>query len=206
MHTKHSTIIGIAGGSCSGKTTLAQQLFQSFEPDTACLIFQDSYYIDQSHKFKEDGGEVNFDHPSAIEFSLLIEHLKALKSGQAVQVPNYDFVTHTRKIERQHFPHKPVVIVDGTLLFAIKDLRPCLDFKFFVEASEKLRLERRKERDVTERGRSLSGILRQFENHVKPMHDQFVEPSKAFADQIIPGDRPFDEVILQIRRRFESKL
>ncbi len=186
--SKSAYILGIAGGSCSGKTTFGVELKKLLGDDVAALIYQDSYYIDQSHKFKEDGGEVNFDHPSALDFELLARHLRSLKNMEAVEVPIYDFVRHKRKLETEHLKARPLIIVDGTLILNQPQVRELLDYSIFLEASEKIRFERRKKRDTQERGRELDGVIKQFTNHVKPMHDTYVEPSKTFASQIFSGE------------------
>lgn len=180
-------ILGVSGGSCSGKTTLARALTELLGAERCALIYQDSYYIDQSHRFREDGGEVNFDHPDSLEFSLLAKHLDELRGGRSVEVPIYDFVTHTRSGRTQTLASRPVVIVDGTLILSQPAVRERLDASVFVEADEELRFSRRKERDTRERGRALEGVVKQFRNHVKPMHDLFVEPSKGFASERLPG-------------------
>ncbi|MBS1985708.1 MAG: uridine kinase [Bdellovibrionales bacterium] len=195
-------IIGISGGSCSGKTTLAQQWLQFLGPSRCGLVFQDSYYIDQSHRFKEDGGEVNFDHPDSLEFSLLATHLQALRAGESVAIPIYDFVTHKRVPQTQRQEPHAVILVDGTLILSQPSVRACLDGSVFVDASEELRFTRRKTRDVRERGRDIEGVIRQFQNHVKPMHDLFVEPSRQFATQVYPGDTRDNAQFLELLRRF----
>lgn len=182
---KKPLIVGICGGSCSGKTTLAKQLQKAFGgPEQCGLIFQDSYYFDQSSKFKGDGENVNFDHPSSLDFKHMAEHLKALKEGHSVELPIYDFVTHKRKNESLKLDPKPVILVDGTLILSQLEIRSLLDVSIFLDVEEHIRLERRKKRDVTERGRELNGVIKQFQNHVKPMHDEFVQPSANFATRI----------------------
>jgi uridine kinase len=176
-------IIGISGGSGSGKTTLARELFHHFggQPHAA-ILSQDSYYIDQSSRFVEDGGtEVNFDHPESIEFSLMAEHLQLLKAGQSIEVPQYDFVTHTRRPETQTLSANRIILVDGTLLLSQPLIRAELDESVFIAVDEAIRFERRLHRDVNERGRKPEGVLNQFLKQVKPMHDQFVDPSKEHA-------------------------
>jgi uridine kinase len=178
-------LVGICGGSCSGKTTLGKQLLTAFGgPEKCGLIFQDSYYIDQSSKFNEDGGAVNFDHPSSLDFSLMATHLKALKAGKSVELPIYDYVTHRRKPETQKLDPKKVILIDGTLILSQPEVRSLLDVSIFLDVDEEIRLARRKKRDVSERGRDLNGVIKQFQNHVKPMHDEFVQPSASFATRI----------------------
>ncbi len=177
-------IIGIAGGSGSGKTTLAKKICQQFGFDQCAILSQDHYYHDQSKKFDGDGGSVNFDHPSSLDFDLLAQHLEQLKKGQPIEVPVYDFVTHSRKPISEKMNPVPVVVVDGTLLFSQPQILNKVDHKLFVDVPENVRFERRLRRDVEERGRTPEGVKKQFLAQVKPMHDQYVEPSKKFADHL----------------------
>lgn len=197
-------IIGIAGGSGSGKTYFAKALKEELnKKKQICeIIYQDSYYIDQSAKFDFDGGSVNFDHPSSLDFDLLAEHLLLLKAGQAVEVPIYDFVTHSRKRETDKVSPLPIILVDGILIFSPSNLRELFDERVFFETPESLRFQRRLERDVVERGRKEEGVRQQFARQVKPMHDQFVEPTKLFADTIVRDVGEFDSILKQ----FISKL
>ncbi len=183
-------MIGVAGGSGSGKTTLAKELlkFCSEKNLKAQILRQDSYYIDQSDKFDKDGGAVNFDHPDSLEFSLLVEHLKELKQGKSISIPIYDFATHTRARHCEIMAPSPIIIVDGILIFSQPGIVEELDLKIFVDASEENRYQRRLNRDVKERGRTEEGVRDQFFNQVKPMHDEFVEPSKGLADVVIDNN------------------
>jgi uridine kinase len=194
-------VVGISGGSGSGKTTFARQLnarlCEIHGEKFSAILAQDHYYIDQSAKFRGDGDpSVNFDHPSAIDFPLIAKHLQALKQGRAVEVPIYDFATHTRAPDTNPFPCVSIVIVDGMLLLSQAVVLPLLDYRIFVTAPEKIRYERRLERDVRERGRTPEGVEKQFRAQVKPMHDQFIEPSQTQADEIISGTSPFELVML----------
>jgi uridine kinase len=201
MNHSSVLIIGVSGGSGSGKTTFARMLHekicQKLGPSTCAILSQDSYYIDQSAKFKGDGS-INFDHPSSIDFPLLAEHLKMLKDGKSIQVPNYDFVTHTRSPETNPFAVLPVVILDGMLIFSQENIRSLLDYSIFIDAPENVRFERRLHRDVRDRGRTPEGVRIQYEAQVKPMHDQFIEPSKAFASQVVSSMHKFDQPIHEI--------
>ncbi len=190
--TQAITIIGISGGSGSGKTTFAKSLQRLLGDSRSVILAQDSYYIDQSAHFKGDGENVNFDHPSALDFPLLAEHLALLKVGHPIQVPIYDFATHTRKKEHTPLEPHPVVILDGTLILSQEIIRPHLSASIFIETSETVRYDRRFKRDLVERGRLPDGIKKQFDRQVKPMHDQFVEPSKVHATEIISGERSFE--------------
>lgn len=191
-------IIGVAGGSGSGKTTFAR-LLQTHMGDHFCgMLSQDSYYKDQSQNFDKDGGKVNFDHPDSIEFSLLETHLKSLKSGEDILVPRYDFTTHRRLVEATYFPCRPVIIVDGILLLTQSEIRDQLDFSFFIETEEDLRFQRRLHRDVRERGRTPEGVKEQFYSQVKPMHDLFVQPTREQASRVISGEKSFGPIIQEI--------
>ncbi len=178
-------IIGIAGGTGSGKTTLAHKIQEALS-EHSILISQDFYYKDLSHLSDEGRANVNFDHPDSLDFSLLREHIHELKAGRSVQCPEYDFVTHTRKKSTRPFDSARVIIVEGILLFAMPELRNQFDWKIFIDTDDDVRLLRRIERDMNERGRDFDSIKRQYLKTVKPMHDAFVEPSKQHADIIVP--------------------
>lgn len=193
-------IVGIAGGSGSGKTYLARALSDHFKDD-CCIISQDSYYIDQSDKFDHDGGAVNFDHPSAIDFNLLASHLEDLSACKEVQVPIYDFATHKRLKETILQRPKRIILVDGILIFSQKVCVDCFSMKIFVETSEELRFQRRLRRDVEERGRTPDGVRAQFFSQVKPMHDQFVEPSKVVADYVLKESDLFSDFLEKIIKK-----
>lgn len=179
------TIIGVAGGSCSGKTTLIRKTQQLIGDKLSTTLFQDSYYIDQSDKFDRDGGAVNFDHPNAIDFTLLAQHLALLKQGQAIDVPVYDFATHKRQVKTTRLEPKRIVFVDGILILSQPPVVEQLDHSFFVDCDEVTRLDRRLERDTRERGRTRDGILAQFKSQVAPMHREFVQPSQIVAQHVL---------------------
>lgn len=195
MSAYNVTVVGVSGGSGSGKTTFVEFLKAELGEKNCSLIFQDSYYKDQSKHFDRDGGSVNFDHPDSIEFSLLANHLKQLKSGSEVDVPIYDFKTHSRSINSTKVAAKKIILVDGILIFTCPEIRQLVDHKIFVQTSENARYYRRLHRDVKERGRTPEGVKEQFFNQVKPMHDLFVEPAKNYCDEIISGEQSFDEII-----------
>ncbi len=180
-------IIGIAGGSGSGKTFFAQALHKKLGKECSLLIYQDNFYKDQSSKFDFDGGSVNFDHPESIDFNLLAKQLCLLKDNKSVEIPMYEFSTHTRKEETVKTEPKKVIIVDGILLLSQSNMREIFDISVFVETPEEIRFQRRLQRDITERGRTREGVINQFEKQVKPMHDKFVEPSKIHADHVNSG-------------------
>ena len=179
-----SFILGVAGGSGSGKTYFAQELKLALG-EHATIVYQDNFYIDQSHRFDHDGGSVNFDHPESLDLKLLAHCLSELKSGLPSKIPIYDFKTHTRKDEKLHLEPTAIVIVDGILIFHPDYLRDQFDEMVFFDTPETLRFERRLSRDVTERGRTPEGVEAKFLKQVKPMHDQFVDPSKNHAHVVI---------------------
>lgn len=200
-----TTIIGVSGGSGSGKTTFSRLLHEAFcarfGADHCAILAQDHYYIDQSAKFKGDGDPtVNFDHPHAIDFALIETHLKQLKAGKSVDVPIYDFTTHSRALNTNLFTSRRVVIVDGMLLLSQAILLPLFDYRIFIDTPEKVRYERRLRRDVRERGRTPEGVEKQFKAQVKPMHDEFIEPSKDSADEVVSGLIPFYEAIERLTK------
>lgn len=180
-------IIGVSGGSGSGKTFFANALHKNIGTDNSFILLQDDYYKDQSAQFDCDGGKVNFDHPDSLDFDLLAEHLKKLKRGESIDIPQYEFKTHTRSSETKKQLAKKVVILDGILILSQPKIRCLLDDSIFVETSEEIRYQRRLIRDTTERGRTQEGVEAQFYKQVKPMHDLFVEPSKEFASFISSG-------------------
>lgn len=193
-------LLGVAGGSGSGKTYFARALQAALGDEVCTIVYQDNYYIDQSKKFDHDGGAVNFDHPSSLDFELLGKQLGLLKQGQTVDIPIYDFVTHTRKSETLRVEPKAVIIVDGILIFHADQVRPHFDEMIYFDTPESLRFERRLERDVKERGREPEGVHAQFFKQVKPMHDQFVEPSKVHAGHVVCEAGEYEEVLARFIR------
>jgi uridine kinase len=179
-------IIGVAGGSGSGKTTVINHIVSTIGEENLVCIQHDSYYRNLKHLTFEERSRQNFDHPSSLETELMIRHLKALKEGYQVEVPIYDFTKHIRKDESTLIEPKKIILVDGILIFSEKDLRKLLDIKLFVDTDDDIRLLRRIRRDILERERSLENVLNQYEKYVRPMHLEFVEPSKRYADIIIP--------------------
>jgi uridine kinase len=178
-------LIGIAGGSGSGKTTFARALAARLPREHCALLFQDSYYIDQSARFDHDGGAVNFDHPDALDFPLLAAHLRELKAGRGIHVPLYDFATHTRLQTTVPQPARRIVLVDGILILTKRKLRDLMDIKVYVDTDADVRFIRRLQRDMHERGRSLDSIIRQYYDTVRPMHHEFLEPTRQYADLIV---------------------
>ena len=181
-----SVALGVAGGTGSGKTTVADAILDAVGRDRIASLAQDSYYRDVDWQSDEDLLNYNFDHPRALDSELLVAHLRSLKAGEAIEVPVYDFVTHRRTAETVRVKAKPVILLEGILLFVEPQLRQLLDFKIFVDTDSDVRLIRRIRRDIRERGRTLEDVMRQYLETVRPMHLEFVEPSKRWADVIVP--------------------
>lgn len=178
-------IIGVAGGSGSGKTYFARELQRILGDKVCSILYQDNYYIDQSHRFDGDGGSVNFDHPSSLDFDLLAKGLADLKTGKRIDVPIYEFATHKRLKTNLVCEPKKIILVDGILILDSSVVRAELDEAVFFDTPEELRFQRRLDRDVHERGRTPEGVKKQFDLQVRPMHDQFVQPSKVHAQTIV---------------------
>jgi len=181
-----SFIIGIAGGTGSGKTTVVRKVIESLPKGEVAIIPQDSYYKDNSHLPLEERQEMNFDHPASLEFKLLVEHIKKLKEGKPIEQPIYSYLTCTRSEETIAVDAKKVIIVEGILILQNAQLRDLMDVKVYVDADNDDRLMRVIQRDLVERGRSVNKVLERYEKTVKPMHLQFIEPTKRYADVIIP--------------------
>ncbi|NBC84746.1 MAG: uridine kinase [Bacteroidetes bacterium] len=179
-------IIGIAGGSGSGKTTVLRRIIEAFGSDEIAVLDHDAYYQDLSDHPPEERERFNFDHPDALETGLMREHLDELVEGETIQKPIYDFTTHSRKEKTETVEPRPVVIIEGILVLAEPELEEAMDIKIYVDTADDIRLMRRIRRDIQERGRAIDGVLRQYERTVRPMHIEFVEPSKRKADIIIP--------------------
>ncbi len=199
-------IIGIAGGTGSGKTTVVDQIVAELPVDEVCVISQDSYYHDTSHLSYEERTEINFDHPKAIDFDLLVNHLKELRKGNSFEQPVYSFVEHNRKRETVTTFPKKVIIVEGILILAHPDIREMFDIKIFVHADSDERLIRRLKRDIASRGRDLEEVLNRYQTTLKPMHQQFIEPTKEFADIIIPTNKYNTVAVDVIRSIIHQKI
>lgn len=190
--------IGVTGGSCAGKSTFARRLRDALGLKYCNILSQDSYYRDQSAHFDHDGGAINFDDPGSIDFDLLRKHLLKLQRGEPIDVPIYDFATHRRLRETvQMFPAE-IILLEGALILTQPDIVPLLTESIFLDADESVRLDRRIKRDTVERGRTRKGILEQFCKHVKPMHDRFVEPSKALATYRVFDEQTAEETIVEL--------
>ncbi|SMO56636.1 uridine kinase [Fodinibius sediminis] len=179
-------IIGVAGGSGSGKTTVVRHLIDTIGGDCILLLQHDSYYRDLKHLPFEERTRQNFDHPSSLETELMIRHIKALKEGYQIEIPIYDFTKHVRKDETRIAEPRDIILIDGILIFSEEELREQMDIKLYVDTDDDIRLLRRIQRDILERDRRLEHVLKQYEKYVRPMHLEFVEPSKRYADIIIP--------------------
>ena len=196
--------IGVGGGTGSGKTTLCRKLAQFLGPERVLILSQDHYYRDAGHLPAEQRALRNFDRPEALDFELLVRHLKQLQSGREIARPMYDFRRHVRLEAAEPAPPRPVILVEGTLVLAAEELVGCFDLKLFVDADPDIRFIRRLRRDMRERGRSVDSIVRQYLDTVRPMHLRFVEPARRQADRVISGvegiEQQLAEVGEQIRR------
>ena len=181
-----SFVIGVAGGSGSGKTTVVRRIVDSLGPEHVTLLQHDRYYRDRNDLRLEERAALNYDHPNSLETDLLVSHVQALKRGHPVQVPAYDFTRHARLAETETFQPRRALIVEGILVFTDAALRDLMDIKVFVDTDSDTRFIRRLQRDVAERGRTMESVIDQYQGTVKPMHLEFVEPSKRYADVIVP--------------------
>ena len=192
-------IIGIAGGTGSGKTTVVHQIMNELPHTEVGVISQDSYYKETHNLSYDERALINFDHPRSIDFELLEKHLKALKAGEAIDQPVYSFIQHNRTDDTVSTHPRKVMIVEGILILTNPELRELFDIKIYVHADSDERLVRRLKRDISERGRDIDEVLTRYQNTLKPMHEQFIEPSKAFADIIIPNDK-YNTVAIDVVR------
>ena len=199
-------VIGIAGGSGSGKTTVLNHIIEEFGSDPIAILDHDAYYRDLAHLSPEKRARFNFDHPDALETSLMREHLDRLIEGEPIEKPVYDFTTHTRREETETVEPRPVIIIEGILVLAESALEERMDIKIYVDAADDIRLMRRIRRDMQERDRSIEGILRQYERTVRPMHLEFVEPSKREADIVIPRGGHNEVAIQMVMSRIQELL
>jgi uridine kinase len=201
-------IIGIAGGSGSGKTTVVRRLRASLGDDQVSVLEHDRYYRDRSDLRLEERASLNYDHPDSLETDLLVEHVKQLRTGQGVAAPQYDFARHNRLDARDAIAPRAAIIVEGILIFADAPLRALMDVKVFVDADDDTRFIRRLQRDISERGRTVQSVIDQYLGTVKPMHLEFVEPSKRYADIIVPQGGHNDvaiEMLLTLARGLVSR-
>ena len=199
-------IIGIAGGTGSGKTTVVDQIMHELPTDEVAIISQDSYYKQTDHLTYEERTKINFDHPNSIDFDLLVSHLGKLRKGEAIEQPVYSFITHNRTKDTIITHPRKVMIVEGILVFTHKELRDLFDIKIYVHADSDERLIRRIRRDIATRGRDVEEVLDRYQKTLKPMHEQFIEPTKAYADIIIPNDRYNTVAVDIVRTVISNKL
>ncbi|AUS87614.1 uridine kinase [Lysinibacillus sp. HST-98] len=208
MAVKRPVVIGIAGGSCSGKTSVTRAIYDVFREHSVVVIEQDFYYKDQSHLTFEERLGTNYDHPLAFDNDLLIEHIKKLLVRQPIEKPVYDYVQHTRAEEVIHVEPVDVIILEGILVLEDADLRDLMDIKLFVDTDSDLRIIRRIMRDIKERGRTTDSVIEQYLSAVRPMHNLFIEPTKRYADIIIPegGDNEvaIDLMVTKIKTILET--
>ena len=199
-------IIGIAGGTGCGKTTVVEQIIAQLPVDEVCVISQDSYYKDTSELSYQERVKINFDHPNSIDFDLLLQHLKALRDGASFEQPVYSFVEHNRTGETITTHPKKVVIVEGILILTQPEIRAMFDVNVFVHADSDERLIRRLKRDISERGRNIDEVLTRYQTTLKPMHQEFIEPTKEFADIIIPTNKHNTVAVDLIRTIISERL
>lgn len=186
MNSKSAIIIGIAGASASGKSLLANTIVNELGSDQVVVISEDSYYKDHSHMPFDERAKINYDHPDSIDHELLLEHLSLLQKGESVDVPIYNHAMHLRDSKTREIGQHAIIVLEGILLFVEKELRELMDIRIFMETALDICLIRRLKRDIKERGRTLDSVLKQYEETVRPMYLQFIEPSKRYADIIVP--------------------
>jgi uridine kinase len=194
---RRSITVGVAGGTGSGKTTVAMQVLERVGAEHIAYIPHDAYYRDLSDLPRAQRVQVNFDHPDSLETELLVEHIKQLKAGKAIDVPVYDFTNHSRTSQVRRVGPAPVILIEGILVFVEPELRELFDVKLYVDTDADIRILRRLQRDVQDRGRSVESVVEQYLTTVRPMHLEFVEPSKRYADVIIP-EGGFNEVAIEM--------
>lgn len=197
-------IIGIAGGSGSGKSTFAKRIQKNF-PEQVSVVSCDNYYLPHDELSLEERANLNYDAPVALEFDLMVKHLEALKQGQTVQSPVYDFTRHTRSTAVTEIPSRPIILIDGILIFHDPALRDCMDLKIYVETDADERILRRARRDMRERGRDLDSVIHQYLSTVKPMHNAYVEPTKVYADIILNGGKN-EQAFILVKTQIERLL
>ncbi len=196
--TTRRLVVGVAGGTGSGKSTVGRRLIEALGRDNVAYLDQDSYYRDLSHLSKDERRGQNFDHPDSIEFPLFAEHIRRLRDGGTIKKPDYSFTLHTRTDRHTEVRPADVILVEGILVLTNEEVRDAMDIKLFVDADDDIRLSRRLMRDIQERGRTLEDVLEQYMGTVRPMHLAFVEPSKRYADVVIPGGGMNDVAVAMV--------
>lgn len=199
-------IIGVGGGTGSGKTTVVNKILNHLPAQEVIVLSQDHYYHDNAHLSFEERTKINFDHPRSIDFELLVNHLKALKLGKTIEQPVYCFITHRRTPEHLILKPRKVVIVEGILVLTHAELRALFDMKIYIHADADERLIRRIKRDILERGRDLKEVLSRYQGTLKPMHEQFIEPSKSYADIIIPNMYHNEAAISLVKSAIQNRI
>lgn len=199
-------VLGVAGGTGSGKTTLVRRLIEKLGADRIAVVEHDSYYLPNVALTVGERDQINYDHPDALETSLLVNHLDQLKSNRPVDVPVYDFTTHCRRKETRRVNPRRLIIVEGILALSDRALRDRMDLRIFVDAGDDVRLNRRLKRDQEERGRSVDSVMRQYLETVKPMHEEFVQPSSEYADLVVSGEEDIESPVNALAVRLESLL
>ena len=194
---KRSIIFGVAGGTGSGKTTVARRILEQVGAENVAFVPHDAYYRDLSHLSLQARKSINFDHPDTLETSLMVQHLQELREGHAVNIPVYDFTTHARTTQTLRIEPAPIILVEGILIFAEPQVRDLCDVRLFVDTDADIRILRRLKRDIKERGRTFESVIEQYMATVRPMHLEFVEPSKRYADIIIP-EGGFNDVAIEM--------
>lgn len=179
-------IIGVAGGSGSGKSTVTRQVLASVGPDMATVVYQDDYYLDQTDMSPEERRKTNYDHPQAFDWPLMMQHVQALRRGESIEMPTYDFTAHNRASQTVTLKSAPVIVIEGLFALYDADLRKMMSLKIFVDTAADVRFIRRLQRDISERGRSTESVINQYLETVRPMHKQFIEPTKRHAHVILP--------------------
>ena len=179
-------VIGVAGGSGSGKSTVTRQVLASIGPEMASVVYQDDYYLDQTHMSPDERRKTNYDHPQAFDWPLMMQHLQALRRGEPIEMPTYDFAQHNRASTTATIKPAPVIVVEGLFALYDEELRKMMSLKIFVDTAADVRFIRRLQRDIAERGRSTDNVISQYLETVRPMHKQFIEPTKRHADVILP--------------------
>ena len=199
-------VVGIAGGTASGKSTLAERIRATLGAQRCALLGQDHYYRDLAHLPYEDRGKANFDHPDSIDFELLCQHVRSLKASEPIEVPQYDFSRHLRLSGGTELEPRAIIIVEGILVFTCPELVDLMDIKVFVEAPDDIRLARRVQRDIAERGRDVDGVLHQYLQTVRPMHETYGPHSERQADLIVPGSGDNQTVVRMLARALGADL